>query len=224
MSDLLKPFYERFRSKIEEISQACKKSDGLPKKEAVCAALVGCGKELATIMEGWKGDLCKGIVPKCRCSVEGKDEGSVKGVKALVDKYCDGDLKTDKIREFLVDFSFSSHDLRDVTGKKQDHKWKPEEKFFLWLAAESELSGDPRRDLLKLCLVNSFVKLLVYKQTDRRKKDFEQVIRLCCGEDPSCQGTVEWLFVGIAEKNGQIRASSQVLVVNSGKLLRETDW
>lgn len=57
----------------------------------------------------------------------------------------------------------------------------------------------PARDLAKLGVINSLVKMFVYPKKDLRitKAWLRTVLERCCGPDPTNGESVKWLFVGL---------------------------
>ena len=106
----------------------------------------------------------------------------------------------DKLSEFLVDLSISSHKLEHADGSNTDEPFPDDEKFRLLLVAESEMGSKAEvlRDFLKLTCIECPIKVMVYKAVEQGEREamkdaFLNVIANARRE----QDGAEWLLVGI---------------------------
>lgn len=110
----------------------------------------------------------------------------------------------------MHDFSASNRSLTELIGKRRgiDEDWKPGDVFRQLLAVESELNGEsPKarrelvcRDLAKLCLVRSDLKVVVYpgyEEGETRQLMLDAILRTIerCFEERPISGA--WLFIGL---------------------------
>jgi len=214
MTENLKKLYSCFRENLAWLSQVAQdrlrqepetkvrnKVNGSPTEKYIYSALMLC-RECVASFYGTDRAFC-------RCE-------KAKDVYELVHEVCNRFARgcrrppeaqtPPKMPEFMVDFSFSSHKLGDVYDQTK-YDWKSGEKFILMLAAEAESQEGAEktareRDLLKLCLINSPIRILIFWGTPREFESrlrslFKNLITRCCGPDPSSGGSAGWLFVGL---------------------------
>ena len=108
MSEQLRDLYRCFRDRLSRLYDDVGPWEG--GLQPTCAVMQS--------LEGCKEELCKTM---------GRWKGNVNP----------GHCRS-RSKAWLLDFSFSSHDLRQVSERKP-HDWKEDEEFHLWLAVESEL-------------------------------------------------------------------------------------
>lgn len=187
------------RSDIKEIAEESIKATGCPKKHIIASAF-GCCDHLLAELYGplrWRSSLSKSKVKTI--------VGEVGRLAAGAD-----DAEWPGIFEFIVDFSASNRSLTEVIGKKRgsDEDWEPGWVFNQYLAVESELNGGcPKgrrdlacRDVIKLCLVQSELKVLVYPGDERDNYEQQMLdallrtIKRCHANrrDPGA-----WLLIGL---------------------------
>jgi hypothetical protein len=111
MSDRLRDFYICFRDALPRVSAENNWKKGPDLTKAVKEALNRCRGKICDTIEGWRANNL------------------------------DRDSCCFRSKEWLLDFCFSSHDLRKVSDQMK-HDWKPDEGFHLWLGVESELMFD----------------------------------------------------------------------------------
>ena len=179
----------------------------MPKKHVIAAAF-------ATLCEEDRdGDKLLGPQYFWRCSMSAKRKMGLSKVKTIL--HAVGVRRPRSydewppIQEFVHDFSASSHSIPQVTGE-EECGWGLQDEFQLVFAAESEMyKAGPKkrsafitRDLVKLCLVECPVKVVVYcgyGERDGEKKGIvvdriTQTIKRCPSPGKRNCG---WLLIGL---------------------------
>lgn len=107
-----------------------------------------------------------------------------------------------RLREYLIDFSFSRFSIPQAIGKGR-HPIPQDQTFEFLLTAESEMGGkfDVLRDFLKLLIVRSRTKIMVF-QAPRTKRATDNLIdgfQIILARDAGVfrPHDSQWLFVGI---------------------------
>jgi hypothetical protein len=178
---------------------------GAPRKHVIAAALACMDNELASLF---------GRV-RWRCSMSINQETEVSKVREILNA-----IRPDAAHiqdawprtiEFIHDFSASNYALTEVTGKNAAFDWTGKPPFKFHLACESETGGGSytlrrnlvTRDLVKLCVVQSDVKMLVYSGypengagSEHRQSMLDAVVETIrrCYDGPRPGG---WLLLGL---------------------------
>jgi hypothetical protein len=216
-------------------------NDGCPPKHAICAAFSLCKKTMAEQFAPspvrWR---C--AVGTIKDEIRSKVENILKEVGPDVlgdeDPWAECPNQWPTIKEFMFDFAYSNYRIPDLTG--QWDGWVEGAVFKLLLAAESEVQGTAltgrvnlvTRDLVKLCLVNSDVKVLVYKGYDPHDdpNDYksqmvaaiQRTIERCYkpGEIPG-----EWLFLGLLGHWPDSQTAYQhILTPENKSMIEKVGW
>lgn len=245
MSETLRKICQSFKKGLEAVRNAVSEDDevgelardptnrGCPKKHAICSAFACCDQ---VIKDEFKTEV------KWRCSVGKKKGVPLSKIQRILMKIHDtarcGEDEWCPIKEFMFDFSFSNSSLPQLIGKNEG--FPADSVFELLLAAESEVQGGSpedrihlvTRDLVKLCLVNSRVRVLVYKgyentnaDKDNRetmRKAIERTIQRCYGKG---KGKIpgEWLFLGLLGKWPADQTAYQHILTPSMESLTEME-
>lgn len=211
---------------LKEIVRESIEATGCPRKHIIASAF-GCCEDLLAELYGplrWRSSLSKSKV------------------KTIVEKvgrhaHLADNAEWPRVFEFMVDFSASNHSLTEVIDKKIEHDedWKPEWRFKQYLAVESELNGGcPKarrdlacRDLIKLCLVRSDLKVLVYPGDERGKYQqamLDAVLRTIgrCHAERPIPGA--WLLIGLVGDWPERMSVSFHVLNNEKHLLEPKDW
>jgi len=147
-----------------------------------------------------------GALPTSRFSMREPKDVTVSALHGALERTRGGGGRTllskakKNLMEYLVDFSFSNYSIPQAIGKSKSTAAK---QFKLLLAAESELGSqfDVLRDFLKLVVVRSPVKVMVYSARTRTNyltaliDGFERI--LDTHAKPYLKDESRWLFVGI---------------------------
>ncbi|MBN9119038.1 MAG: hypothetical protein J0I06_07740 [Planctomycetes bacterium] len=255
MSDRLKALCGAFKHGLDAIrKRACDNgivkdiagvgvNDGCPPKYAICAAFALCDQtmreQFAPSPIRWRcamSDLDGDVRTRVQHIVEQVGPAAMN----LEDPWARCEDPWPTIKEFMFDFSFSNYRIPELTGQWDGWPNGSGTVFRLLLAAESEVQGTGftgrvnlvTRDLVKLCLVKSDLKVLVYKgydQEDEAKgwKDgmlarIETTIKRCY-ENEHVPG--EWLFLGLLGKWPESQSAYQhILTPQHQSITSATGW
>lgn len=193
---------ERIREKalgpageLQAVAAESVQGTGAPKKHIVAAACACCADTLSRLYGpvAWRS----GVGTKVKDIVSAIEN----------DVFQIQDTMWPSIREFLFDFSVSNYPLTQLIGKSQV-AWPVGKLFRMYLVAESELNGaspsDRRylvtRDLVKLCLLPSDIKMLIYagyEHHDPKQLAMLGAIQKTISRCSERWAAENWLFVGL---------------------------
>lgn len=205
----------RFRSSLEKIRAHAATGDddsnefaaegiqlGSPKKHVVAAAFALSVDEMARLFGRvrWRSSMSE--------SKEVAD-GKVRSILNAIDPEAEK-TRDMRIIEFMHDFSASNYAVTELIGQVEGYPAKHNPVFKMWLVAESETGGSsPRqrqklvyRDMVKLCLVETEVRVLVYRGYDEeeageRHAMLDGALRTIRRITPAPAPLQGWLFIGL---------------------------
>ncbi len=211
---------------------AAEQTSKMPKKHVIATTLALCEEELSKLL----GTLY------WRCSMsEHRETGKpvIKRVKTILAAVDEKPLESydewPPIEEFMHDFSASTHTIPRVTGKEKGYRCKSGNGFRLLFAAESEMNNGGlearshaiTRDLVKLCLVECPIKVVIYRRYcdvdkgDSIVKSIVRTIRRCPSPGKRNEG---WLLIGLTGTwPGKVKLHFHTIKVGATKAVPH-DW